>query len=44
MERRTVETLGAHSLSAEIFEGEMDAVLRDLALAVRQHSPKGLRR
>ena len=43
MERRTVETLGAHSLSAEIFEGEVDAVLRDLALAVRQHSPKSLR-
>jgi predicted RNA-binding protein with PIN domain len=38
MERRTVESLGAHSMSAEIFEGEVDAALRELAGEVRTHS------
>jgi predicted RNA-binding protein with PIN domain len=38
MERRTVETMGAQSLSAESFESEVDAALRDLAGLVRQHS------
>ena len=38
MERRTVETMGAHTLSAEVFEAEVDAALRDLAGSVRQHS------
>ena len=37
-ERRTVESLGAQSMSAEIFEGEVDAVLRELAGEVRSHS------
>jgi predicted RNA-binding protein with PIN domain len=38
MERRTVEAMGAHSLSAEIFEAEVDAALQALAGLVRQHS------
>lgn len=38
MERRTVESLGAQSMSAEIFEGEVDAALRELAGEVRSHS------
>jgi uncharacterized protein len=38
VERGTVEAMGAESLSAELFEAEMDAVLRDLAGAIRQHS------
>jgi predicted RNA-binding protein with PIN domain len=38
MERRTVESLGAQSMSAEIFEEEMDAALRELAGEVRSHS------
>ena len=38
MERRTVEAIGAHSLSAELFEGEVDAALQGLAGLVRQHS------
>lgn len=37
-ERGTVEAMGAESLSAELFEAEMDAVLRDLAGSVRHHS------
>jgi predicted RNA-binding protein with PIN domain len=37
-ERGTVEAMGAGSMSAELFEAEMDAVLRDLAGSVRQHS------
>jgi predicted RNA-binding protein with PIN domain len=38
MERRTVESLGAQSMSAEVFEGEVDAALRELAREVRSHS------
>jgi hypothetical protein len=38
MERRTVESLGAQSMSAEIFESEMDAALKELAGEVRTHS------
>lgn len=38
MERRTVEALGAHSLSAEVFEAEVDEALQGLAGLVRQHS------
>jgi predicted RNA-binding protein with PIN domain len=38
MERRTVESMGAHSLSAEFFEAEVDAALHGLAGLVRQHS------
>ena len=38
MERRTVESLGAHSTSAEVFEEEVDAALRELASEVRSHS------
>ena len=37
MERRTVESLGAQSMTAEIFEGEVDAALRELAGEVRSH-------
>ncbi|HUI06538.1 MAG TPA: NYN domain-containing protein [Verrucomicrobiae bacterium] len=38
MERRTVEAMGAQSLSAEVFESEVDAALQGLAGLVRQHS------
>src|SRR5271163_2002094 len=38
MERRTVESLGAQSQSAEIFEEDVDAALRELAGEVRSHS------
>jgi predicted RNA-binding protein with PIN domain len=38
MERHTVEAMGAHSLSAELFEAEVDAALQGLAGLVRQHS------
>jgi predicted RNA-binding protein with PIN domain len=37
-ERGTVEAMGAGSMSAEFFEAEMEAVLRDLTGSVRQHS------
>ena len=37
LERRTVESLGAQTISAEIFEGEVDAALRELAGEVRSH-------
>ena len=37
-ERGTVEAMGAGSMSAELFEAEMGAILRDLAGSVRQHS------
>jgi predicted RNA-binding protein with PIN domain len=37
-ERQTVEGLGAHSQSAEVFEAEVEAALKDLAALVRQHS------
>jgi uncharacterized protein len=38
MERRTVEALGAQTASAEMFEEEVEAALRDLAGEVRSHS------
>lgn len=38
MERHTVEAMGALTLSAEMFEAEVDAALRDLDGLVRQHS------
>ena len=37
MERHTVESLGAHSTSAEVFEAEVDSALAELARAVRHH-------
>lgn len=38
MVRQTVESSGARSMSAEVFEAEVEAVLKDLAKAVREHS------
>ena len=38
MERGTVEAMGGHSQSAELFEAEVDAALQGLAGLVRQHS------
>jgi len=38
MERHTVEAMGAQSTSAEVFEAEVEAALRDLAGEVRSHS------
>jgi predicted RNA-binding protein with PIN domain len=38
MVRRTVESLGARSMSSEIFDAEVEAALKDLAKAVRAHS------
>lgn len=38
LERQTVETFGAQSISAELFEAEIDAALRELGGLVRQHS------
>ncbi len=38
LERSTVEGLGAHSAAAEVFEAELDGVLRELETQVRQHS------
>jgi predicted RNA-binding protein with PIN domain len=38
VERGTVEAMGAESMSAELFEAEMEAVLRDLSAAVHRHS------
>lgn len=37
MVRQTVESLGAQSASSELFEQEVEAALRDLAAAVREH-------
>lgn len=37
MERHTVEAMGAQTTSAEVFEAEMEAALRDLARLVRVH-------
>src|ERR1041385_6658579 len=37
MERQTVESLGAHSMSAESFEVEVESALQELARAVRHH-------
>ena len=38
VERGTVEAMGAESMSAELFEAEMESVLWDLSGAVQQHS------
>jgi hypothetical protein len=38
LERRTVETLGAQSLSCELFEQEITDALGELARLVREHS------
>lgn len=38
VERQVVETLGAQSVSAELFELEVDAELRELERLIRQHS------
>ena len=38
MERQTVEAMGVHTMSAELFEAEVDSALRDLAAMVRAHS------
>ena len=38
MERHTVESMGAHTTSAEVFEAEVEAALRELAGMVRSHS------
>ena len=37
-ERQTVEAMGAHTTSAEVFEGEVEAALRELAGMVRLHT------
>jgi uncharacterized protein len=37
MERHTVESMGAQSTSAEVFEADVEAALRDLAGTVRSH-------
>ena len=37
MERQTVESMGAHSVSAESFEVEVDTTLQELARTVRQY-------
>jgi predicted RNA-binding protein with PIN domain len=37
-ERQTVEAMGANTTSAEIFEGDVEAVLRELAGEVRLHT------
>lgn len=38
LERQTVETLGAQSMSCELFEKEVTAALGELAKLVREHS------
>ncbi len=38
MERQTVESMDAHSISAEAFEMEVEAALKDLTGLVRKHS------
>lgn len=38
MVRQTCETLGAHTTSAEVFETEVHAVLKELAGLVRDHT------
>jgi len=40
MERQTVEAMGAQSMSAEVFEAEVETVLRDLSADVRSHTRK----
>ena len=37
MERHTVESLGAHSMGAELFQGEVTAALGELEALLRQH-------
>ena len=37
-ERQTVEAMGANTTSAEVFEGDVEAVLRELAGMVRLHT------
>lgn len=37
VERHTVEAMGAHSMSAGVFEAQMEAALKDLAALVRRH-------
>jgi predicted RNA-binding protein with PIN domain len=37
MERHTVESLGAHSMDAELFQGEVTAALGELEVLLRQH-------
>jgi predicted RNA-binding protein with PIN domain len=37
MERQTVESMGAHSTSAEMFQVEVEQVLKELGGLVRQH-------
>ena len=38
MERQTVEAMGAHTTSAEVFEAEVESALHELAGMVRSHS------
>jgi len=38
VERGTVEAMGAESVSAQLFEAELETVLRDLAGTIRKHS------
>lgn len=38
VERQTVEGLGARSVSAEVFEAEVEGALKDLAASVREHT------
>lgn len=38
VERQTVEGLGARSVSAEVFEAEVEGALNDLAASVREHT------
>ncbi len=38
LERQTVESLGAHSMSSEMFEIETRTILQDLHQAVKDHS------
>ncbi|MCX7887829.1 MAG: NYN domain-containing protein, partial [Verrucomicrobiae bacterium] len=42
VERRVVESLGAQSVSAEFFELELDAGLRELERVIQRHSPNRL--
>ncbi|MCX7888040.1 MAG: NYN domain-containing protein [Verrucomicrobiae bacterium] len=39
VERRVVESLGAQSVSAELFELELDAELRELQRMIQRHRP-----
>jgi len=44
LERHTVEGLGAHSRSVELFAVELTAALADLGHAVQRHSPRSASR